>query len=81
MKLIPTLEPTAAVSNDAVALGPATSVTPVGSPEAAVVLNPLRTALVVPSNARSALGKRSIRCVSAAPSVRTNLVEKSVGAE
>jgi hypothetical protein len=78
--VIPTFEPAAALSKVALACGPATSVTPVGSPEAVVVLNPVSTALAVPSAILSPLGKSSIRWVSEAPSVRTKLVEKSVGA-
>jgi len=81
VNVIPTFDPTAALSNVAVAPGPATSVTPLGSPEVAVVLNPVRTALVVPSNVLSPFGNKSMRCFNAAPSVRTNFVEKSVGAE
>ena len=73
--------PTAVLSKDAVAPGPATSVTPVGSPEAAVVLKPVSIALFVPSKALLTVGKSNIRCVIAAPSVKTNFVEKSVGAE
>ena len=73
--------PTAALSKIAVALGPATSVTPLGTPDVVVVLNPERTALVVPLNTLSPFGNNNIRCFSAAPSVKTNFVEKSVGAE
>jgi hypothetical protein len=78
--VIPTLEPTPASSKVAVAPGPATRVTPLGTPEAAVLLKPLRTVLVVPSKDRLPFGKSSMRWVSEAPSVRTNRVEKSVGA-
>ena len=71
------LAPAAASSNVAVAWGPATSVTPVGRPEAVVVLNLVSTAIVVPSATLVAFGNISIRWVSDAPSVST----KSVGAE
>ena len=74
-------DPTELLSNVANAVGPATSVTPVGSPDVAVVLNPLSTALVLPSKTLVLLGNNNICCVKAAPSVKTNLVEKSVGAE
>ena len=67
------------LSNVAVALVPATSDTPVGLPEVVVVLNPLSTAALVPSATFCAVGNTSMRCVIAAPSVRTNSVEKSVG--
>ena len=67
------------LSNVAVALVPATSDTPVGLPEVVVVLNPLSTAALVPSATFCAVGNSSMRCVIAAPSVRTNSVEKSVG--
>ena len=67
------------LSNVAVALVPATSDTPVGLPEVLVVLNPLNTAALVPSATFCAVGNSSMRCVIAAPSVRTNSVEKSVG--
>jgi hypothetical protein len=67
------------LSNVAVALVPATSDTPVGLPEVVVVLNPLNTAALVPSATFCAVGNSSMRCVIAAPSVRTNSVEKSVG--
>ena len=67
------------LSNVAVALVPATSDTPVGLPEMVVVLNPLNTAALVPSATFCAVGNSSMRCVIAAPSVRTNSVEKSVG--
>jgi len=63
----------------AVAPVPATRETPAGVPDVAVVLNPLRTAALVPSATFCAVGKSSMRCVIAAPSVRTNSVEKSVG--
>jgi len=79
--VIPTSAPTALLSKVAVAPGPATSDTPLGRPEVAVVLKPIRTAFVVPSKTLSPSGNSSIRAVSDAPSVRTNLVEKSVGAE
>ena len=79
--MIPIPEPTALLSKDAVASGAATNVTPAGTPEIAVVLKPVRTALFVPSKVLLAVGKSSIRCVIAAPSVNVNLVEKSVGAE
>jgi hypothetical protein len=55
------------------------SVTPLGDPDEAV-LNPVRTALVVPSNVFSTLGNSNMRWVSEAPSVSTNRVEKSLGA-
>ena len=67
------------LSNVAVALVPATSDTPVGLPEVDVVLNPVNTAALVPSATFCAVGNSSMRCVIAAPSVRTNSVEKSVG--
>ena len=67
------------LSNVAVAFGLATSDTPVGVPEVPLVLNPLNTAALVPSATFCAVGNSSIRCVIAAPSVRTNSVEKSVG--
>ena len=73
--------PTAELSNDAVAPDPATNVAPSGSPDAAVVLKPVRIALFVPSNVLLTVGKSNMRCVIAAPSVKTNFVEKSVGAE
>ena len=65
----------------ACACGPVTNRTPAGTPDAAVALKPVRTARVVPSAALSPFGNNSIRAVSDAPSVRTNLVEKLVGAE
>ena len=71
--------PAPVLSNVAVALAPATSETPVGVPDVAVVLNPLSTAALVPSATFCAVGNSSIRWVIAAPSVRTNSVEKSVG--
>ena len=67
------------LSNVAVAFGPATSDTPVGVPEVPLVLNPLSTAALVPSATFCAVGNSSMRCVIAAPWVRTNSVEKSVG--
>ena len=73
--------PTAVLSNVAVAPGPATNVTPAGRPDAAVVLKPVSTAVLVPSKTRLTVGNNSIRWVIAAPSVNTNSVEKSVGAE
>ena len=73
-------DPTPPLAKAAVAPGPATNVTPVGVPEAAVVLKPVSVVLVVPSKTLSPLGNKSIRWVSAAPSVRTKLGLKSVGA-
>ena len=49
-------EPTPELANVATALGPATSVTPVGRPLAAVELKPLSTSAVVPSKTLSPLG-------------------------
>ena len=79
LKLTPMPVPSPVLSNVAVAFGPATSDTPVGVPEVPLVLNPLNTAALVPSATFCAVGNSSMRWVIAAPSVRTNSVEKSVG--
>jgi hypothetical protein len=71
--------PSPALSNVAVASGPATSDTPVGVPEVPLVLNPLSTAVLVPSATFCAVGNSNMRSVIAAPSVSTNSVVKSVG--
>ena len=71
--------PSPVLSNVAVAFGPATSDTPVGTPDVPLVLKPLSTTALVPSAVFCAVGNNSIRCVIAAPSVSTNSVEKSVG--
>ena len=71
--------PTVAESKVALAPGPVTRVTPVGSPETAVVLKPERVVAVPPLNTRLPSGNSSIRCVSAAPSVRVKRVAKAEG--
>jgi hypothetical protein len=67
------------LSNVAVASVPATRETPVGTPEALLVLKPPSTTALLPSATFCAVGNSSIRWVIAAPSVNTNSVEKSVG--
>ncbi len=59
--------PAAALSNVAVAPGPATNVTPTGRPEIAVLLKPESVATVVPSAVLVALGKTSMYSVSVEP--------------
>ena len=62
-------------SNVATAPGPATKLTPVGTPEATVVLNPLSVVAVVPSNVLPPSGKTNMCWVSVAPPVNTKAVE------
>ena len=71
--------PTLALSNVATAAGPATNVTPIGSPLAAVLLNPLSVATVVPSKILSAAGNSNICWFRVAPRVSVNFGRKSVG--
>jgi hypothetical protein len=74
---MPTPVPAAALSNTALAPGPATRVTPAGTPEPR---KPVRTAAVVPSDTLLPSGNSSMRWVSVAPSVRVKWIPKSVGA-
>ena len=75
LKVTVLLVPTSAVSKVAALPGPATNVTLAGAP-----FNPIKVAPVLPSKVLSAPpGNTSILCVSVAPSVKVNRVEKSVG--
>jgi hypothetical protein len=70
LKVIPMSVPGPALSKTAVAPGPATRVTPAGTPEARVLLNPARVAVVVPSKTLVDAGKTSMNWVSVAPPVK-----------
>ena len=72
--------PGTALSKLAVAVGPATSPTSVSTPDAAVVLKPLRITPVVPSASFCAFGNTSIRASMVAPPLSVKRAEKSVGA-
>ncbi len=62
--------PAAELSYAALAFGPATRVTPAGTPLAAVVLKPASVAVVVPSKGLLAAGNTNMNCVRVAPLVR-----------
>jgi hypothetical protein len=58
--VMPMSDPTLELSKVAVAPGPATKVTPTGTPETEVVLNPVRVVAVVPSKTLSPSGKTNM---------------------
>jgi hypothetical protein len=65
--------PTPGSSNVAVLPGPATRVTPLGNPLAAVLLKPVRVVIVVPSKTLLPSGNTSMCNVTVAPPVKVKL--------
>jgi hypothetical protein len=73
LKVTPMPTPTFGSSKTALAPGPATRMTPVGAPEATVLLKAERVVAVVPSKTLSASGKTSMNWVNVAPLARAKL--------